>query len=110
MNDERFFTLLAEKTDAAPGQTERAPSRLKSKLYSALVMEQAARGPLRSLTATSAAGRPLCVFENVVGLVPDEHVTSMNPCRVCHARLLAERFEKPPIYWPHCPYVEFRRP
>jgi hypothetical protein len=33
----------------------------------------------------------------------------MNPCRVCHARLLAEQFESPPIYWPHCPYVSFRR-
>ena len=41
--------------------------------------------------------------------IPDERITSMNPCWVCHARLLAEQFESPPIYWPHCPYVEFRR-
>ena len=109
MNDEDFFTRLAELTDAVPGTAERAPSRLKSQVYSALVGAQAASGPLRSLPATKASGRPLCVFENVLGVVPDERVTSMNPCRVCHARLLAERFESPPIYWPHCPYVDFQR-
>ena len=109
MNDERFFTTLAELTDAVPGTTVRAPSRLKSQLYSALVVAQAASGPLRSLPATKGSGRPLCVFENVLGVIPDERVTSMNPCRVCHARVLAERFESPPIYWPHCPYVDFQR-
>lgn len=109
MTDERFFTRLAEKTDEVPEPAERAPSRLKSRIYSALVMEQAASGSLRSLPATRAAGRSLCVFENVLRVVPDERVRSMNPCRVCHARLLAERFESPPIYWPHCPYVDFQR-
>ena len=109
MNEERFFAMLAEKTDAVAGTAARAPARLKSQLYSALVVEQAASGPLRSLPATKAAGRPLCVFENVLRVVPDERMTSMNPCRVCHARLLAERFESPPIYWPHCPYVDFQR-
>ncbi len=108
MNDDHFFTRLAEQTDTEHDAAERAPSRLRSTLYSALVMEQAASGPLRSLPATRAAGRSLCVFEHVLRLVPDERVTSMNPCRVCHARLLAERFESPPIYWPHCPYVEFK--
>ena len=109
MNEERFFTTLAEKTDAMPGAAERAPSRLKARLYSALVLEQATSGPLRSLPVTKAAGRPLCGFENVLCVVPNERVATMNPCRVCHARLLAERFESPPIYWPHCPYVEFQR-
>ena len=109
MNDERFFTRLAETTDAAPGAADRAPARLKSRLYSALVAEQAAAGPLRSLPATKAAGRPLCVFEHVLHVVPNERIVSMNPCRVCHARLLAEHFESPPIYWPHCPYVDFQR-
>jgi hypothetical protein len=106
-NEEHFFTQLAEQTDAASG-TERAPARLKSRLYSALVAEMAAGGPLRTLPATRAAGRDLCVFENLLRMVPNEQVTSMNPCRVCHARLLAEHFESPPIYWPHCPYVEFK--
>ena len=109
MDDEGFFTLLAERTDAVPGTPERAPARLKSRLYSALVVEQASSGPLRSLPATKFAGRALCVFEHVLRVIPDERITSMNPCRVCHARLLAERFESPPIYWPHCPYVELRR-
>ena len=110
MNDERFFTMLAAKTDAVQGTGERAPARLKSRLYSALVTEQAASGPLLSLRATQAAGRPLCVFEDLLQVAPGvERVTSMNPCTVCHARVLAEHFESPPIYWPHCPYVAFRR-
>ena len=109
MNDERFFTSLAAKTDATKGTGDRAPSRLKSRLYSALVAEQAASGPLLSLPVTQAAGRSLCVFEHLLQVVPGgERVTSMNPCRVCHARVLAEHFESPPIYWPHCPYVAFR--
>ena len=108
MDDERFFTLLAEKTDAVPGAAERAPARVKSRLYSALVVEQAASGPLRTLSATKAEGRALCIFEDVVQIIPNDRITSMNPCRVCHARLLGEHFESPPIYWPHCPYVEFK--
>lgn len=106
-HEEHFFTQLAEQTDAASG-TERAPARLKSRLYSALVAEMAIGGPLLPLPATRAAGRDLCVFENLLRMVPNEQVRSMNPCRVCHARLLAEHFESPPIYWPHCPYVEFQ--
>ena len=110
MNDDTFFTILAANTDATHGTREHAPARLKSRLYSALIAEQAASGPLLSLAATQAAGRPLCVFETVLRVVPGgERVTSLNPCRVCHARVLAEHLESPPIYWPHCPYVEFRR-
>ena len=109
MNDERFFTSLAARTDAMKGTGERAPARLKARLYSALVAEQAASGPLLSLPATKAAGRPLCVFEHVLQVVPaGARVASMNPCRVCHARVLAEHFESPPIYWAHCPYVKFQ--
>jgi hypothetical protein len=108
MSDERFFTRLAEATDAAP-DTGRAPSRVRSRLYSALVVALAQVGPLRSLKDTSAAGRSLCVFEHVLRVVPNEGVRSMNPCRVCHARVLAEHVESPPIYWPHCPYVDFQR-
>ena len=110
MNDDQFFTSLAATTDALQGTGERAPSRLKSRIYSALVAEQAASGPLLSLPATEAAGRPLCVFEHLLQIVPaGKGITSMNPCRVCHARVLAEHFEAPPIYWPHCPYVTFGR-
>jgi len=84
MNDDKFFTMLAANTDATHGSGDRAPARLKSRLYSTLIAAQAASGPLLNLPATRAAGRPLCVFEHVY-------------------------FESPPIYWPHCPYVEFRR-
>jgi hypothetical protein len=110
MNDERFFTILAAKTDAMQGTGESAPGGPKARLSLVLVAEQAASGPLLSLPATQAAGRPLCVFENLLQVLPvGERVTSMNPCRVCHARVLAEHIESPPIYWPHCPYVDFRR-
>ena len=109
MNDERFFTSLAARTDALKGTGGRAPARLKSRLYSALVAGQAASGPILSLPATKAAGRPLCVFETLLQAAPGGERVVMNPCRVCHARVLAEHFESPPIYWPHCPYVAFRR-
>ncbi len=111
MDEERFFTALAdaETTGAAAATPERAPTSLKSRLYSAIVAKLAASGPLRTLPATKAAGRDLCVFETLLCAIPHERLASMNPCRVCHARLLAERFESPPIYWPHCPYVQFQR-
>ena len=34
----------------------------------------------------------------------------VNICRVCHARVLAEALENPPIYWGNCPYAEFKKP
>src|SRR5262245_46015736 len=109
MNDERFFTRLAEKTDAVSGAIDRAPARLKSRLYSALVAAQAAAGRLRSLPATKAAGHPWCVCAHVLHVVRNECIVSMNACRVYHARVLTEHFESPPFYWPHCPYVDFER-
>ena len=109
MNERDFFERLAAETDAQAGATERAPARLKARLYSALVAEQAAHGPLRALEASKADGRPLCVFETLLLVVPGTRATSMNPCRVCHARVLAEHVESPPIFWPHCPYVDFSK-
>jgi len=38
-----------------------------------------------------------------------ETVKSLNICRVCHARVLAEHLENAPIYWGGCPYVEFKK-
>jgi hypothetical protein len=38
-----------------------------------------------------------------------EGIGSMNPCRVCHARVLAERVDHALIFWPHCPYAGFHR-
>ncbi len=106
--DDRFFDALA----AEPGPPESeapAPSRLKSRIYSALVDRQAETGPLLSVTASRAAGRQLCVFEDLVRIAPvGEPVKSRNFCRVCHARVLGERVEGAPIYWWGCPYVGFQ--
>ena len=96
--------LSAEAPD-----TVRAPSRLKSRIFSAMQKEQAAGGPLRSLSQTKSDGRSLCVFEELLQIAPvGESVKSRNPCRVCHARILGERVEGAPIWWPHCPYVDFQ--
>lgn len=62
-----------------------------------------------SLTQTQARGQRLCVFEQLVRIAPvGETAKSLNICRVCHARVLAERFEEPLIYWPGCPYVALK--
>jgi hypothetical protein len=76
-----------------------------------LTLRQAATGPLASLTQTRAAGYGLCFFEDLVRIAPmGEQLKSLNICRVCHARVLAEHLEKAPIYWPNCPYVNFHKP
>jgi len=110
MEPDLDFHTLAAQTDATEHALERAPARLKSTIYSAMVQRQVSTGPLLSLSAVKAAGHALCVFEDAVQAIPvSDRVKAMNPCRVCHARLLAERFESPPIVWPHCPYVQFHR-
>ena len=64
----------------------------------------------QSLTKTHARGRELCVFEQLVRISPvGETAKSLNICRVCHARMLAEHMNNPPVYWPGCPYVEFKK-
>ncbi len=109
MTEEQFFQQLADRTDGLGSGADRAPAPLKARVYSALVAAMASDGPLRPLRETHKSGRPLCVFEHLLCVVPDRRVTSMNPCRVCHARVLAEHFESPPVYWPHCPYVAFKK-
>ena len=107
MDDEAEFEALANAT-VSPGE-ERAPSRLKSRVYSALVRRQAAHGPLLGLRGCKSAGRDLCVFEELVRIAPvGERLDSLNYCRVCHARVLAERYENAPIWWAGCPYVRFQ--
>ncbi len=105
-NEEQFFEQLADGTPETL-----APSRLKSRIYSALMQREAQTGPLRTVTETEAQGRALCVFEKTmeVSPVPDS-LQALNFCRVCHARLLGEHVENPPIFWPHCPYVAFKNP
>ncbi|HLG58308.1 MAG TPA: hypothetical protein VI485_23385 [Vicinamibacterales bacterium] len=111
MDDDRWLEQLADMTDFATGTPERAPARLKARIHSALVNQQSKTGPLLSLAATKAAGSGLCVFEQAIASLPvGERIGSMNPCSVCHARVLAERLDHAPIFWPHCPYAGFHRP
>jgi hypothetical protein len=109
MNDERPGVELLERVAEAASfeSPAKAPARLKSRIYSSLVRRQRRLGPLRSLALSDS---PLCVFENLVATLPvGEAAKQRNPCSVCHARILAERLEHAPIYWSHCPYVEFQK-
>lgn len=106
--EENFFEKISGG-DGEPISTS-APSRLKSRIYSALVQRQRQSSPLLSITETKAGNRRLCVFENLVEISPvGEKMKSLNFCRVCHARVLAEAVENAPIYWRHCPYVSFQK-
>jgi hypothetical protein len=106
MVDDLWFERLAEAT--AEVTPERAPARLKSRIYSALVARMAESGSLLDLTETRNSGGRLCVFETTLTLLPPAvNVSSMNPCRICHARVLGERMKQAPIFWPGCPYAEF---
>jgi hypothetical protein len=107
---DEFFDRLTEEAPL-PGVPVQAPPRLKSQIYSALTLRQAAAGGLASFTESKAAGYRLCVFEELVRIAPvGEAAKSLNICRVCHARVLAEHLDNAPIYWPHCPYSEFHNP
>ncbi|MFN7994614.1 MAG: hypothetical protein U0Q18_13490 [Bryobacteraceae bacterium] len=100
--------ILQRSAEEQP-EPRTASSRLKSRIFSALQLEQQESGPLLSLTETHAAGGKLCVFEDLVRIAPiGERLKQKNPCRVCHARLLGENVERAPIYWPDCPYVRFQ--
>lgn len=97
-----FFERLAESADDTP---LRAPAPVKARLYSRMLKHWSSTGPLLSL---EACGR-LCVFEKAVTLLPvPESVKELNPCSVCHARVLAEHMRQAPIYWSNCPYARFQ--
>jgi hypothetical protein len=101
--------LIASIRPSLDSTAQRAPARLKSRIYSRLMQELAATGSLLSLPETKTAGEGLCVFEELVRISPvGEAAKTKNCCRVCHARVLAERIEGAPIYWPNCPYVWFQ--
>jgi hypothetical protein len=105
-HDERFLAALGDSTLA---DELSAPSRLKALIFSALNLAQAKSGPLLPLGDCKAAGSRLCVFEELVRIAPlGRTVQSMNCCRACHARVLAESIENAPIWWPGCPYVGFQ--
>ncbi len=105
--DEEFMERIADEVELT--ESEAAPARLKAKVYSALVQRQSETGPLMSLTEIDACGSKLCVFENLVRIAPvGERAKSLNICRVCHARVLAEHTGNAPIYWSGCPYVQLK--
>jgi hypothetical protein len=108
MPDDSLFESLAGSHSAASDATT-ASTRLKSRIFSALNVLQAASGPLLSLGECKAGGGELCVFEELVRIAPvGKRMHQANPCRVCHARVLAENVENAPIWWPGCPYVQFQ--
>ncbi len=107
--DELIFQQLFSESESETAD-EKAPPSLKARLYSALIRVQQATGPLASLDATVAAGRGICVWEQLVHIAPiGEGAKSPFFCSVCHARVLAERFDYPPIFWPDCPYSDFKK-
>ena len=108
MTDDLWLERVAELTgEVTP---ESAPAKLKSRIYSALVARMAESGSLLDLTETRKAGGHLCVFETALTVLPvGTNIRSMNPCRICHARVLGERLEHAPIFWPGCPYSEFHK-
>ena len=108
MEDDLWFERLVEAS--GPMAQERAPASLKSRVYSAMVSRMAATGHLLDLIETEKAGGHLCVFERTVAVLPvGTEIRSMNPCRICHARVLGERMQHAPIFWPGCPYSEFHK-
>lgn len=110
MQDDILERLLADADTADAPSDRTAPSRLKSRIYSALMRQHATSGPLLALSATRAAGRGLCVFESLTSACSmTERVEQLNLCRVCHARIAAEHIEGAPIFWHGCPYVDFQK-
>ena len=106
MDTEQLIKHLAALEEDAPAA--RAPARLKSRIYSALVHRMSEGRPLLSLAATKETGTKLCIFEDAVAALPvGERIGSKNLCRVCHARVLGERLDWAPIFWPGCPYSQF---
>jgi len=102
-----FRRLLSQK--GKPSPETKAPSRLRARIYSALIREQQVSGPLQSLSDTQAGGHGLCVFEKLVQITPaPEHAKAVFFCWACHARILGEKIEGAPIYWPNCPYARFQ--
>lgn len=104
-DDKNFRNLFAGYGD----QPERAPSSLKARLYTHLIRNQQESGALASLDRSVESGQGICVFETMVQILPvGETAKSPFFCNTCHARVLAERLEHPPIFWPNCPYVRFK--
>ncbi|HVN78993.1 MAG TPA: hypothetical protein VMW38_08350 [Terriglobia bacterium] len=107
--DDELFGQLAHESEAL-GEAVRSPSRLKSRVYSALVRRQQQSGSLLNLTETRHAGHELCVFEVLWEHLPlTTGAKCFNCCSICHARVLGEQAEHAPIFWGGCPYVAFQK-
>ena len=107
MNIDQWMEHLSAGTPLEGNQ--KVSSRLKSKIYSSLILALEEVGPLLPLPETKKAGRALCVFEQLVEILPaPDAIQSLQYCKVCHAKALGERVENAPIYWPGCPYCEFQ--
>ena len=108
--EDRLFERLADSARLDTRPAPRAPSRLKARIYSALMQRESRQGRLRAFAETKAEGGRLCVFEELMRIAPvGAKLKSANICRMCHARVLGETLENPPIYWAGCPYVEFKK-
>ncbi|MFN7920068.1 MAG: hypothetical protein U0Q16_08230 [Bryobacteraceae bacterium] len=106
--DDRWREFAEASDGSAEG--EKAPAKLRSRIFSRMNLEQAKDGPLASVTESKAEGRELCVFEEMMRVAPvGEAVRELNYCRVCHARVLGERMDDAPIWWAGCPYAEFHK-
>src|SRR5205807_2591515 len=107
-SDDEFKRVLQAGNS---GLEATAPSRLKARVYSALIREQQTSGPLQSPSNTQAAGHGLCIFEKLVQIAPiREEAKTPFFCWPCHARVLGEKIEGAPIFWAHCPYAGFQKP
>ena len=103
--DKQWQNLLADDEKSWPP----APSSLKARLYSAFIRRQQETGPLASLDVSVSGGHDVCVFEKLVQIAPvSSAAKSPFFCTACHARVLAEHFDNAPIFWAHCPYVQFK--
>ncbi|MBM3762594.1 MAG: hypothetical protein FJW36_20395 [Acidobacteria bacterium] len=106
MREEIEFEQLAELEDEFDGL---APSRLKSRVYSRLILEIEKDGPLAGLSESKAAGWGICVHEQLIEILPKQQdLQSFQYCKVCHARVAGENWENAPIYWANCPYCAFQ--
>lgn len=107
MVNDLLFEALAEAIDLGPS---RASSRLKSRIYSALMGAEAAQGSLASLDECQKYGRELCLWERLIQITPaPAKMKSLNHCHFCHARLLGEHVEGAPLSWRGCPYAAFQK-
>ena len=109
--DDQFFEHLAEESQRQELDPAVKPaSTLKSKIYSRLLQEAAGEGKLQPLRESRDAGYQLCFWETFVDILPaGKQLGGLNHCRVCHGRVMGEKWEMAPIPWTGCPYGGFQK-